>query len=191
LQNPLPAFVIGFREGDIGWSADIGAMFSRIRLKDIDRPYHRFLWSEKDGLTSICEMTRVFFLVSCSSYVAIRTTWRAADDAGLDMKETAVLSVAERGAAVEMMPFSLSDDPGLILGIVWNPSTDKLEFRVKPTTINYARMGLLAQVAGFLDPLGMATPMTIKAKIKLRELGVKDLKFDDPVVGDEKAWWEQ
>jgi len=87
LQNPLPASVIGFREGDIGWSADIGAMFSRIRLKDIDRPLHRFLWPEEDLFTSICEMTRVTFGVPFSPYVAIGTTWRAADNAGPDMKE--------------------------------------------------------------------------------------------------------
>ena len=243
LQNPLPAVVIGFREGDIGWSADIGAMFSRVRLKEIDRSYHRFLWPEKDGSTSICEMTRVTFGVSCSPYVAISTTWRAADDAGPAMKEAsdgirsdiyvddylasagmiedairkatgvkkvladgdfhlghwvsnskellaAVQPVAERGAADETMPFSLSYDPGLILGIVWNPSTDKLGFRVKPTTVNYTRVGLLAQVAGLFDPLGTAAPMTIKAKINLRELGVKGLQWDDPVVGEEKAWWE-
>jgi hypothetical protein len=243
LQNPLPAVVIGFREGDIGWSADIGAMFSRVRLKEIDRPYHRFLWPEKDGSTSICEMTRVTFGVSCSPYVAISTTWRAADDAGPAMKEAsdgirsdiyvddylasagkiedairkatgvkkvladgdfhlghwvsnskellaAVQPVVERGAADGTMPFSLSDDPGLILGIVWNPSTDKLGFRVKPTTVTYTRVGLLAQVAGLFDPLGTAAPMTIKAKIKLRELGVKGLQWDDPVVGEEKAWWE-
>jgi hypothetical protein len=42
LQNPLPAVFIRFREGEIAWSADIGAMFSRIRLKDAGRPNHRF-----------------------------------------------------------------------------------------------------------------------------------------------------
>ena len=89
LQNPLPAVLIRFREGEIGWSADIGAMFSRIRLKDADRPYHRFLWPEVDGTISTCEMTRVTFGVTCSPYVAIRTTWRAADDAGPEMKEAA------------------------------------------------------------------------------------------------------
>jgi hypothetical protein len=89
------------------------------------------------------------------------------------------------------MPFSLSDDPGLILGIVWIPSTDKLGFRVKPTTVNYTRVGLLAQVFGLFYPLGKATRMTIKAKIKLRELGVERLQWDDPVIGDEKVWWEQ
>lgn len=62
-------------------------MFSRIRLKDIDRPYHRFLWPKEDGFISICEMTRVTFGVSSSPYVVISTTWRSADDAGPDMKE--------------------------------------------------------------------------------------------------------
>jgi hypothetical protein len=42
LQNPLPAVLIRFREGEIAWSVVMGAMFSRIRLKDADRPYHRF-----------------------------------------------------------------------------------------------------------------------------------------------------
>ena len=37
LQNPLPAVVLRFREGAVAWSADIGAMFSRIRLDDVDR----------------------------------------------------------------------------------------------------------------------------------------------------------
>jgi hypothetical protein len=32
-------------------------------------------------------MTRVTFCVTCSPYVAIRTTWRAADDTGPEMKE--------------------------------------------------------------------------------------------------------
>lgn len=34
-------------------------------------------------------MNRVTFGVSCSPYVALRTTWRAADDAGSDMTEAA------------------------------------------------------------------------------------------------------
>ena len=49
LQHPLPAVVIRFREGAIAWSAGVGAMFSRIRLKERDRPYHRFQWPENDG----------------------------------------------------------------------------------------------------------------------------------------------
>ena len=70
LQNPLPSVLIRFREGAIAWSADVGAMFSRIRLRSEDRRYHRFLWPETDGTISTCEMGRVTFGVRCSPYVA-------------------------------------------------------------------------------------------------------------------------
>ena len=244
LHNPLPAVVIRFREGAIAWSADVGAMFSRIRLKERDRPYHRFLWPEEDGSISTCEMTRVTFGVSCSPYVAIRTTWRAADDAGPDMTEAAtavrenvyvddylastnriedalkqaigvkkvlangdfhlghwvsndtrllgaVQSSTDGGSSNKNTTCSLGDDPGLILGIVWNPATDMLGFRVKMASVIYTRVGLLSQVAGLFDPLGTAAPMTVKAKIKLRELGVRGLQWNDPVIGEERSWWEE
>ncbi len=90
LQNPLPAVLIRSCEGRlIPLSADIDAMFSRIRLKDKDQPYHRFLWPEENGTISTCEMTRVTFGVTYSPYVAIYTTWRAADDACPGMEEAA------------------------------------------------------------------------------------------------------
>jgi hypothetical protein len=72
----------------------------------------------------------------------------------------AVQQVAERGAAVEAMPCNLVDYPVLILGIVWNPSSDRLGFRLKR---------ILSCV----------------------HWGIKGLKWDDLVVGNEKAWWEQ
>ena len=89
LQNPLPTVVIDFRVRIVDWSADISAMFIRIKLKDEDIPYHRFLRTEENGTTSTCEITRVTFGVNCSPYVAIKTTWRAADEAGPTMWEAA------------------------------------------------------------------------------------------------------
>jgi hypothetical protein len=245
LQNPLPAVLIRFREGAIAWSADIGAMFSRNRLKEKDRPYHRFLWPEEDGTNSTCEMTRVTFGVSCSPYVAIRTTWRAADDAGPGMEEAAeavrrsiyvddyldsskaLADAARRAKAVRdvladgdfhlghwasndskllemVQPQAVSsncskdlahhlgaEDPEMVLVIVWRPSSDLLSFRVKITDIIYTRLGLLSKVAGLFDPLGASAPMTVKAKIKLRELGVKGLRWNDAVATDDKIWWCQ
>lgn len=82
LQNPLPSVVIKFREGEIAWTSDIKGMYNRIRLSKADRRFHRFLWPEEDGSTSVCEMTRLTFGVNCSPYVAIKTTWQAAADAG-------------------------------------------------------------------------------------------------------------
>ena len=69
--------------------ANVGAMFSQIRLNSADCRYHRFLWPEEDGTISTCEMTQITFGGSCVPMVAIRTMWRAADDAGPTQKDTA------------------------------------------------------------------------------------------------------
>ncbi|XP_032790469.2 uncharacterized protein LOC116927542 [Daphnia magna] len=49
-----------------------------------------------------------------------------------------------------------ADDPEMVLGIIWRPSSDRLSFRVKITDIIYTRVGLLSKVAGLFDPLGTA-----------------------------------
>ena len=84
-----------------------------------------------------------------------------------------------------------ADDHEMVLGIIWRPSSDRLSFRVKITDIIYTSVGLLFKVAGLFDPLGTAVPMTVKAKIKLRELGVKGLSWKDSVPSDDKTWWCQ
>lgn len=79
-----------------------------------------------------------------------------------------------------------ADDAEMVLGITWRPATDMLGFRVKLENINYTRVGLRSKVAGLFDPQGTAAPMTVKAKICLRQLGVKGLKWDDPVTGSDR-----
>jgi hypothetical protein len=84
-----------------------------------------------------------------------------------------------------------ADEAEMVLGLTWRPATDMLGFRVKLADIHYTRVGLLAKVAGLFDPQGTAAPMTVKAKIRLRQLGVKGLKGDDPVTGSDREWWEE
>ena len=240
LQNSLPAVLIRFREGEIAWAADIQAMFSRIRLPKADRRYHRFLWVEEDGLTSLCEFTRVTFGVSCSPYVAIRTTWRAAEDAGPEFHEAA--SVIKRNTYVDdvlssnktleeavttargvekvlkegdfYLPEFTSNSPAFLkairpdgkkpetplvigpadettlLGIVWRRGSDVLGFDVIEKDVVYTRVGILSQVASIFDPLGSAAPITVKGRIRHRELGIRGLAWTDKVDDGERKWWQ-
>lgn len=64
-------------------------MFNGIRLQREDWKFHRFLWPERDGSVSICEMQRLTFGVSCFPCVAIYTTWKAGEDAGDAMRYAA------------------------------------------------------------------------------------------------------
>ena len=240
LQNSLPAVIIRFREGEIAWAADIQAMFSRIRLPEADRCYHRFLWEEEDRTISVCEFTRVTFGVNCSPYVAIRTTWRAAEDAGPEFQEAALVikkntyvddilssNKTLKGAintALDVekilkggdfhLPEFTSNSPAFLnavrpnsnsletplaigtmdettlLGIIWRRNSDVLGFDVTQKDVVYTRAGILSQVASIFDPLGSAAPITIKGRIRHRELGIRGLSWTDAVDDREKEWWQ-
>ena len=70
--NQLPQVIIKFRERKIAFTADIEAMFSRIRLTPEDARYHRFLWREKStGHQVTYQMDRLTFGDCCSPFIAV------------------------------------------------------------------------------------------------------------------------
>ena len=76
-----------------------------------------------------------------------------------------------------------------ILGIVWNLQEDSISLKVNKTEVNFTRVGLLSKVASLFDPMCLAAPLTVKAKIKLRELNDKGLKWKDAVEEEDRRWW--
>ena len=99
-----------------------------------------------------------------------------------------------------------------VLGVVWNPSTDTFQFVIKlnfskkhrkiregadltaadlPAQIPQVltKRAILSQVNGIYDPLGLATPFTVKAKMIMRRLNAVGLGWDDPVPDNERAEW--
>ncbi|XP_057381576.1 uncharacterized protein LOC130704116 [Daphnia carinata] len=78
-----------------------------------------------------------------------------------------------------------------VLGVVWNFRDDTLGFRVNYMhDEEYTRISLTGKVASVFDPLGIAAPLVVKAKIRLRELGTKGLNWSDPVDENDRAWWD-
>ena len=87
---------------------------------------------------------------------------------------------------------SLSPDPEeKVLGIMWSTNTDTLGFKVvhRPT-FDFTRVELISRVASVFDPLGTASPLIVKAKIRLRELGTKGVNWTDTIEGDDHRWWQ-
>jgi hypothetical protein len=83
LQPSFPAVLIQFREGEVAWASDVEAMFSRFRLRPADANFFCFLWKEPDSPDYIvCRMDRLPFGATCSPFIAIHTSRRAAIDAG-------------------------------------------------------------------------------------------------------------
>lgn len=77
------------------------------------------------------------------------------------------------------------NDQKKVLGAVWNIREDTLRFRVDHLAEEEnTRVSLTSKVAGVFDPLGLAAPLIVKAKVRLRELGVKGLKVSDSADGN-------
>ena len=99
-----------------------------------------------------------------------------------------------------------------VLGVVWNSKFDVLEFKAKlnfsPKRRNQrieadltasnllsnipcilTRRMILSQVNGIYDPIGLAAPFTVRAKIMLRSLTAEGMDWDEPVSDKDKNKW--
>ena len=78
-----------------------------------------------------------------------------------------------------------------ILGVKWNTETDELTFAVASVEdVRYTRRGLLSKLAGVFDPLGLASPFIIKAKILTQQLCLLGLDWDDPIPNSHLTKWK-
>ena len=92
-QSKLPSVLTRFRLDEVAVAADIEAMFSRIRLRQEDARYQRFLWKEVgDEDAAVYQMDRVMFGAKCSPFLAHYVVRRAARDSGLPEVEAIVES---------------------------------------------------------------------------------------------------
>ena len=65
-------------------------------------------------------------------------------------------------------------------------------FRIENTQgVIYTRRGLLNKIAGMFDPLGSASPATIKGKIGLQRITIAQSSWDEPLGDQERKWWDR
>ena len=79
-----------------------------------------------------------------------------------------------------------------VLGVVWDPIKDNFHFRVKliiPSVLT--KRIILSQVNSIYDPLGLAGPYTVRAKILMRKLWTYETKldWDDPIPEEYGREW--
>lgn len=109
------------------------------------------------------------------------------------------------------MPSEPNTSTEKVLGIIWNPMKDYLCFEVKldfsrkkhklrTETMNQlpneipeqlTKCIILSQVNSIYDPLGLAGPFTVRAKIMMRQRWASDVKidWDDPIPEENRRDW--
>ena len=79
-----------------------------------------------------------------------------------------------------------------VLGVVWKKEEDIFTFKIANTKgVIYTRRGMLSKVAGMFDPLGLASPATIKGKIGLQKLTIAHSGWDEELDDHEQRWWDR
>ena len=78
------------------------------------------------------------------------------------------------------------------LGVSWNPRSDAIHFQIQlKKTSPYTKRSALSNIARIFDPLGLATAVTIKARIALQEVWkMKKYDWDDPLPKELQEVWE-
>ena len=78
----------------------------------------------------------------------------------------------------------------MVLGVTWRKEEDVLTFQInKVERVIFTRRGLLSKIAGMFDPLGLASPATIKGKIGLKKLTIAHADWDETIEEQEQRWW--
>jgi len=111
----------------------------------------------------------------------------------------------------ELIPTDMKTAHEKVLGVVWNPITDNVYFKVKlnitpkskkrcpkqnqGTTTNASKTLtkriILSQVNSVYDPLELAGPLTVRVKILMRRLWLHHpkLEWDDPIPEEDHQNW--
>ncbi|KAJ8032137.1 hypothetical protein HOLleu_25575 [Holothuria leucospilota] len=81
-----------------------------------------------------------------------------------------------------------------VLGISWKPVEDKLSFKDNVKTFKevpeiLTKRICLSKINSVYDPLGLLTPVTVRAKILLRKLWGAKLEWDEPISDTARSGW--
>ncbi|XP_025156695.1 uncharacterized protein LOC112589052 [Harpegnathos saltator] len=86
----------------------------------------------------------------------------------------------------------LPDDTLYVLGICWHPGRDTLQFRTalpqEPGTTKH-QISILFTISRFYDPLGLATPVLLKAKMLMQHLWALRCGWDETIPESVKTEW--
>ncbi|XP_015121547.1 uncharacterized protein LOC107044257 [Diachasma alloeum] len=95
--------------------------------------------------------------------------------------------------AVALDPTSQLDQKETVkvLGVQWNMNLDAFKFSVSADNPSKAtKRGILSTVARIFDPVGWLTPTTICAKMRIHELWLLGMDWDDEVPEAIRSQWE-
>lgn len=91
-------------------------------------------------------------------------------------------------------PFYFNEETDVkVLGIGWIPKTDQFFFKTvnSPTPKNgYSKRTILSETSKLFDPLGLVSPVVIRAKFIMQKVWLQKLKWDEKAPTEIQSEWE-
>ncbi|CAC5376409.1 unnamed protein product [Mytilus coruscus] len=193
--NDLLAVLIRFRQESIALAGDISKMYNAIRLSSLDQHTHRFVWRNLEthrdpdhyALLTVTFGDRPSGAIST---LALHQTAKMyqhiyPDASKMVIRNSYVDDILQSVESVDNARFKPSR-PRKCLHVEHknvrkgeNITKSQIESSV-PTSLT-PRM-VLSQVASVYDPLGLATPYTLAAKVLMRKLCIENNTNDKTIV---------
>ena len=87
-----------------------------------------------------------------------------------------------------MLDLNLDTAVTIVLGLIWNPTLDKLEVKVKVKYKPLTRRGILSMISQLFDPIGFLQPFILPVKLLKQELCHLNLGWDAEIPLDKKVF---
>ena len=219
LLQALPVCVTSFRLFPIPICADIEKAFLQVGVHPDDRDFVRFLVREGDRWSHF-RFTRTPFGLCCSPAllnVCLRKLYDAWEDEcpvtvtrlrqsmycddfvasfSSDMEVNELRGECERiFASVSMNLRGWSSSPSKVLGLVFDSSSDtlcvKLDLGHYKSKSPVTRREVASSVASIYDPLGFASPVTVRCKMFFQRAWADQTDWDAPLSSDLQNEWKE
>ena len=149
-----------------------------------------------DGLKSVPDREGAIDLLHRTKTMLADANLRLHKIASNDPTVTQAFPVEDRASDLRNLDFHRDVVPiQRSLGVFWDLQADAFTFQVVDGAKSFTRRGVLSVTNSLYDPLGIAAPVVIKAKILLRAM-TTSLKrhplddWDQPLPEQHKASWE-
>ena len=104
----------------------------------------------------------------------------------------ASVPVEKRAKGMQQLDLTKDDLPGeRVLGVGWHPTDDSLRFSLVLKQSPLTRRGILSTTSSLYDPLGLASPFLLIAKLLLQDLTQAKIPWDDPIPEDMVPRWQE
>ena len=144
-----------------------------------------FLSSEPDSTSAVSCLQSVTELVSRGGFRL--TKWLS------NAREVlAEVPVSERAPSAADLSSRLPTER--VLGLLWDTEMDQLKLQFQTRTVPPTKRGILRMAASIYDPLGLASPFTLRARMLMQKLWALKLDWDSELTGtilEEWNGWRQ